>query len=318
MSARSRLALVALTLVLTACATSPRLEVPPALVAEQAAQPPLTCVDILVVNRPGFEARKLFGFITPPNAGLQTFQMATKVDRMMNYMVGEVRYEMTEAGSRGSVSSSGRGYHPSNCRSHVVTVIPIAVSQSGGMPPVATLQFTLYEVGTKRQIWQTTAIFGEGQSATPLAKALLAALQTLGMKTTPRPAVQLEVPGVPVNKGDAVATVRSTLGATAEIRPERALMPKERRSSITMEDRGVQAFFDNADKLDNVRLFPPYADAVHGVRIGDSRVAVLATMGEPTNEEADFYPFLVYRTGTYRLSFQLDKKGKVEAIWVTK
>ncbi|WP_431256828.1 hypothetical protein ACQ86G_19270 [Roseateles chitinivorans] len=185
------------------------------------------------------------------------------------------------------------------------------------MPPIAKVQFTLYEMPTKRQVWRTATSFGEGEGVVPLSRALMTALQTLGMKTTARPAVRIDIPGVPVNKGDTVASVRSTLGTTVETQPEKSLMPNKRSSSITLADRGVQVFFDNDDKLERVKLFQPYAQAIQGVKIGDSRAAVLATLGEPTNEEFITRPYMVYRAGSNRVSFQVGNKGQVESIWLS-
>jgi hypothetical protein len=318
-----RVASIAFLLSLAACVHTGQLEPVPAEVqAGQAGRVPLNCVDVLVFSRPGFEARKVLGFIAPPQSTSRTLELSTKVESVMTALADELRYTLSEAGGVGVVRTNVKGYVPSACRTHLVTVVPTEASQGGGGGPflMATVQVTVYEVADKHQLWQSTTSIVEGRSNTTLSQSLLSALQSLGMKSVPKAPVPLVVPGLPFNLGDPLPAIQATLGTSQEPVPVKSALPTSRFTALKLADRGLDLLFNEDNRLTRIQLVAPYADAVKGVRIGDSRSTVLRALGEPTREQdwTPTQPTLVYRTSAGSLGFDFELKGTVKAIWIRK
>jgi len=83
--------------------------------------------------------------------------------------------------------------------------------------------------------------------------------------------------GSPLRLGVSVAEARAALHADAE--PVRGGALSE--LILKLDARGIEVFFDREDRVRTVRLYPPYAVPVRGVRLGDSSAQVLAHLGKP-------------------------------------
>ena len=79
-----------------------------------------------------------------------------------------------------------------------------------------------------------------------------------------------------------------------------------------LQSDGLYFFFTNDKLLDNIRLDPPYAGSIHGVKLGDSFDDAKKKLGEPLNswdfgdDKANLYRF-----GDVNVRFDVDRSGKV-------
>ena len=315
-----RVASIFFLLSIAGCTSFQLPPVPPDILMAQAGQLPLSCVDVLVITRPGFEEKKLLGFIPKFNSASRTWGISEKVQWMMSNLADALRLELGEAGAAGVVGTDSKGYHPSACRTHLVTAIPTGATSGGIGGVTVEVQVTFYEAKDKRKLWQSNATISERNAGDRLRQSLMAALRSLGMKVVPKAPVLLMIPGLPVNIGDSMATAQMTLGTSQEPEPVESAVPSRKYASLKLPERGVNLIFNEESKLVRIKLMAPYSEAVRGVRIGDSRDAVLRTLGEPTSDSTltEIQPSLRYRTSTDTLVLDFESKGTVKAIWIQK
>ena len=83
--------------------------------------------------------------------------------------------------------------------------------------------------------------------------------------------------GSPLRLGVSVAEARAALHTDAE--PARGGALSE--LILKLDARGIEVFFDHADRVRTVHLYPPYATPVRGVRLGDGAAQVQAHLGKP-------------------------------------
>ena len=123
--------------------------------------------------------------------------------------------------------------------------------------------------------------------------------------------------GSPVRLGATVAEARQALGTGAE--PVRDAMPPA-ELTLAADAQGVQLFFDQADRVRTVRLRPPYAAPVLGVRIGDSAARVLATQGKPSAKaSASGQTGYTYHPDSITiLTYMVGADDRVEAIFLVR
>jgi len=149
-----------------------------------------------------------------------------------------------------------------------------------------------------------------------LRRSALALIGTL-LAACAVPPVNLGLPeGAPVRLGATVPEVQQAFNTSvAPVRdtPQAELV-------LALDARGVQVFFDHTDRVRTVRLRPPYAAPIMGVRIGDSVQTVLDKMGKPRAKATAFG-----ETGyTYHpdeitiLTYMVEADGRVGTIFLVR
>jgi TIR domain-containing protein len=118
-----------------------------------------------------------------------------------------------------------------------------------------------------------------------------------------------QLPGVAVGLGDSFDRVAASY-------------PSGRQTTVSekpawwAQSQGLYFFFTGDKVLDNIRLDPPYAGSVHGIKLGDSFDDVKAKLGQPLNtwdfgdDKANLYRF-----GDTNVRFDVNPSGKVGTIF---
>ena len=144
------------------------------------------------------------------------------------------------------------------------------------------------------------------------AAALCAALAACAVSPE-----QLGLPaGSPVRLGSSVAQTQQALGISTE--PTRGGVMSE--LILPLDARGIQVFFDKADRVRTVRLRAPYAQPVMGIRIGDAGSDVLAKLGKPAAQaRAEGQTGYTYHPDEITLlTYVVGGDGRVETIFVVR
>jgi len=90
-------------------------------------------------------------------------------------------------------------------------------------------------------------------------------------------------------------------------------------SSYRLQDRGIWIFLNNENKVYTVRLDAPYAAPVHGIRIGDSRATLNASLGEPKTTLPSVVPhggYIYEFESSHKIRYDFDATDKVNTIFV--
>jgi hypothetical protein len=123
--------------------------------------------------------------------------------------------------------------------------------------------------------------------------------------------------GSPVRLGATVAEVARALNSG--VQPERGgLLASE--LALRLDARGVQVYFDQADRVRTVSLRAPYPSPVLGIRIGDGADRLLAKLGAPyTKTLASGQTGYTYHPdGITILTYMVDPDNRVAAIFVVR
>lgn len=102
-------------------------------------------------------------------------------------------------------------------------------------------------------------------------------------------AQQSNVPGLPLKLGDEVQAVKAALNTSLDpepierspLLPAGATDPNKGKSVLHLRTKGIWVFFNAAGKAETIRLDAPYAEAIKGIKIGDSTQKLTTTLGQP-------------------------------------
>jgi len=117
------------------------------------------------------------------------------------------------------------------------------------------------------------------------------------------------LPGVTVALGDSFDRVAAAY-------PSARHTTVSEKPAVWAQSDGLYFFFTSDNVLDNIRLDPPYAGSVHGIKLGDSFEDVKKTLGQPLNswdfgdDKANLYRF-----GDTNVRFDINPSGKVGTIF---
>jgi hypothetical protein len=132
------------------------------------------------------------------------------------------------------------------------------------------------------------------------------------LPTVPTPSVGAPgeyLPGVTVALGDSFDRVAAAY-------PSARHTTVSEKPAVWAQSDGLYFFFTSDNVLDNIRLDPPYAGSVHGIKLGDSFEDVKKTLGQPLNswdfgdDKANLYLF-----GDTNVRFDINPSGKVGTIF---
>lgn len=89
-------------------------------------------------------------------------------------------------------------------------------------------------------------------------------------------------PSLDLQKGDTVEAVQHKLGLTHAPTPSPDTDPPANHYHLA--DVGVWVFFNEHNKVYSIRFDAPFAHAIEGVKIGDTKDAVVAARGQPDRQ----------------------------------
>jgi hypothetical protein len=127
------------------------------------------------------------------------------------------------------------------------------------------------------------------------------------------------IPGVGVAIGDTVATVKQALKTDVEPQPYNA---GEHKKGMLLRQltKGMRFFFDEAGKVDTIRLEEPFAAAMGGIQLGDTLQKLTEVRGKPVRhweygeDEAYLYPL---DDDTY-VRYDVNKSGEIVTMFLFK
>jgi hypothetical protein len=107
----------------------------------------------------------------------------------------------------------------------------------------------------------------------------------------------IQVPGLGVALGDPIEQVKQTCETRAEPQPFNSPSTKN-GWTIRLTTKGIWLFSDQARRIINIRLDPPFSGEVGGIRLKDSLDKLKQAHGEPMRQwsfganEAYLYPLV--------------------------
>jgi hypothetical protein len=132
------------------------------------------------------------------------------------------------------------------------------------------------------------------------------------------PAKAVKMQGFLARFGDTPDKVKSAYHTHQEIEPADPAS-KSSQPSLWLKTEGVDYFFDEKGKVDNIRVDEPFAGNVNGVKIGDSLAQMCKVFGPA---DMTYKPFqnptwsdYVYSLGDLTVEFQL-RKDEIVSAWL--
>lgn len=98
------------------------------------------------------------------------------------------------------------------------------------------------------------------------------------------------------NKGDPVTTVEPFYGIKVGPKSAPAVTPNSPAYQYHFDEFGVWVFFDSDLQVTGIRLDPPFAGKIDGIRVGDTLSQVRQMKGTPTNVFQGMPDFGIYKT----------------------
>ena len=136
-----------------------------------------------------------------------------------------------------------------------------------------------------------------------------------------------------VAPGDSVAETQRFLGVNRDPQPFRSVTGSEGESQLSVPEQGLRVFFSAQGLARTIRVDPPFAGAILGVRLGDAREKVVAILGPAvppspmpaslpeatrTALEDSARNILSYSAGAgLQAAFHIGATGQVATIFVT-
>ncbi|MGZ5036463.1 MAG: hypothetical protein ACXWHB_02665 [Usitatibacter sp.] len=130
------------------------------------------------------------------------------------------------------------------------------------------------------------------------------------------------IEGLPIKLGDSVEKVRAALGTTMKAESSRAT-PDSETKELRLKSKGIWVFFDREGLAYSIRLEPPFAGNVGGVKVGSPRALLVEKLGEPAQVSKGptmmkSRPYLYYADDVTTVRFDFDQDDKVSVIYILK
>ncbi|HWE72955.1 MAG TPA: hypothetical protein VG328_07335 [Stellaceae bacterium] len=98
------------------------------------------------------------------------------------------------------------------------------------------------------------------------------------------------------SKGDSVTAVEAFYGIKVSPKSAPAVTPNSPAYQYHFDQFGVWVFFDSDLQISGIRLDPPFAGKIDGIRVGDTLSQVRQIKGAPTNVFQGMPDFDIYKT----------------------
>jgi hypothetical protein len=130
------------------------------------------------------------------------------------------------------------------------------------------------------------------------------------------------IEGMPLHAGDTAEKVREVYKTEKQPEPYKSAT-EENTTQLRLKTRGVWFFFDMDGKIYTIRLDAPFAGAINGVKIGDTREKMFEVLGQPIRTlkpltEAGPYSYIYYLDDDTTANFTADADGKIETVFLGK
>ena len=138
-------------------------------------------------------------------------------------------------------------------------------------------------------------------------------------------AQQRAIEGLPIKLGDSIETVKAALGTALEPEAYRSAAQRNART-LRLKTKGIWVFFDQDGRAYNIRLDAPFDGNVGGVKIGQTRAALVEKLGKPAKVVkgvvlaglTQYEPYLYYIDDLTTVRFDFDRDGEIEVIYIIK
>lgn len=126
------------------------------------------------------------------------------------------------------------------------------------------------------------------------------------------------ISGVPFTLGSSIADVQKALGLSVRPEPLPVYGKEPNSSALRSRDKGISAFFHDDERIYLIRLDPPFAGSVGGMKLGEPRLALLQKLGTP--KRMSKHPGRPWETYMYEIapgvgaSFDFDKAETINTI----
>jgi hypothetical protein len=130
------------------------------------------------------------------------------------------------------------------------------------------------------------------------------------------------IEGLPIKVGDSMEQVRAALGTA--MKPESSKSnPDSGTKELRLKTKGIWVFFDREGRTYSIRLDPPFAGNVDGVKIGHPRALLVEKLGQPVKvlkgpAMMDSKPYLYYIDDLTTVRFDFDQDDKISTIFILK
>jgi hypothetical protein len=130
------------------------------------------------------------------------------------------------------------------------------------------------------------------------------------------------IEGMPLHTGDTLDKVREIYKTDKQPEPYKTTI-EEGKTELRLRTKGVWFFFDKDNKIYTIRLDAPFAGAINGVRIGDSREKMMDVLGQPIKtlkplSDSGPFSYIYYLDDDTTANFTVDSDGKLETVFLTK
>jgi hypothetical protein len=131
------------------------------------------------------------------------------------------------------------------------------------------------------------------------------------------------VEGLPIDLGDSIPEVQAALGTAMEPEPSTSVQPDTKE--LRLKSKGISVFFDRSGKAYNIRLDAPFKGSIKGIKIGDSRVALVQKFGEPVRVIKSVSgrpvqnrqePYIYYIDDRTTARFDFDRDDVIETVFI--
>jgi len=135
------------------------------------------------------------------------------------------------------------------------------------------------------------------------------------------PAPEPPLLSVPFKLGDDIATVKAALHTNLDPIPFSVPnfpgVQAQKSSSLHIETKGIWAFFNSQDQVEQIRFDAPFGGSFLGIQIGDSVTKVTSALGQPLKAPwliLDRHAYLYVLDEKTRVRFDLSDVGGVQSI----